>query len=156
MTVNEIIGYLGGGGAALVIIILGLIKVKPLEISVWSWLFRKIGRAFNGETLDRLGALETQLQAHLQAEERERAVTSRQRILRFADEMYTGVYHSRDHFEEILEQIDSYDKFCEAHADFKNGRTVAAAKLIKDQYDECLAKRSFEISKQRTNTTPTF
>ena len=144
MTASEILTALCSGGGAIIVILLGLIKVKPLEISVWSWLFRKIGKAFNGETLDRINAMESKLNAHLEAEEKERAITSRQRILRFADEMYTNTYHSREHFEEILEQVDAYNNYCQAHPTFQNGRTVTASKIIKEQYEECMKRKSFE------------
>jgi len=50
MTVADIMGYLEPIGLiGLVIVIGSLIKIKPLEINLWSWLARKLGNALNGD-----------------------------------------------------------------------------------------------------------
>lgn len=152
MTLNEIYNLLGFGGAGVfVVIILSLIKIKPLEISVWHWLARKVGRAFNGETLDAVAEIKQDLSAHLQEHKQaqedrdeDRAETNRQRILRFSDEMYIGTYHSRESFEDIITKIDQYEKYCADHPDFPNGMTVTAANLIREQYADCMRKHTFE------------
>lgn len=148
MTVTELIATLGGSG--FLILILSLIKVEPLKISVWHWIARKLGRAFNGETLDRLNQIEKTLNDHLEDEERKEIDTYRQRILRFADEMYMRKYHSKEHFEEILSQIEEYNQYCADHPDFKNERTVIAQGLIKDKYAECMKRNSFDIKNNHT------
>ena len=149
MTVESIYTTLGIGGAGLVVVLMGLIKVKPLEISIWSWIARKLGKAFNGETNDRLDAIEKSLEDHMKADEEKEALHNRTMILRFADEMYyEGKEHSPDHFEEILERIDKYEKYCNEHPGFKNGRTAVSEEIIRNQYRECLEKRTFEIKKE--------
>lgn len=146
MTGVELVGTIGGGG--LLIVILSLVKVKPLEISVWHWLARKLGKAFNGEMMDRLDAIEKTLDDHLKEDKEKDIITYRQRILRFADEMYAKQYHSKEHFEEILAQISKYNKYCNEHPDFPNEQAVIAQELIKKQYAECMRRNSFEIDKQ--------
>ncbi len=141
MTVAEILGVSGGG---FLIVILALIKVKPLEISIWHWLARKLGKAFNGEVFDKVSSMEDSLTAHLAEHEQTKAETNRQRILRFADEMYDNKYHSKDSFEDILDIIQEYDNYCEAHPEFKNKRTITAAKVINEQYEICLKNHSFK------------
>lgn len=148
MTLEQILGIAGGGG--LLVVILGLIKVKPLEISVWNWIFRQIGKAFNSETLDYVKSIQACLDEHLQQHERTSAETSRQRILRFADEMYDNKYHSKESFEDILAIIDDYEEFSEAHPEFPNNRTTASAHMIKEQYKECMKKHDFD-TKGRKN-----
>lgn len=143
MTGAELIGTIGGSG--LFIVILSLIKVKPLEISVWHWIARKLGKAFNGEMMDRLDEIEHTLNDHLREEQEKDMLTYRQRILRFADEMYTGKYHSKEHFEEILAQVGEYNRYCDDHPDFTNERTVIAQDLIKQKYAECMQRNSFEV-----------
>ena len=149
MTLDQILGI---SGAGLMVLLFSLIKIKPLEISIWHWLARKVGKAFNGETLDAVSEIRRDLTAHIaeheQAKEdrdQDRAETNRQRILRFSDEMYDGKYHSKESFDDIIEKIDQYDRFCETHPEFSNGRTVTAAKVIKAQYEECLAKHTFSM-----------
>lgn len=57
MTLSDMWTIIASGGGVFLIIILGLIKIKPLEISVWGWLLRKFGRAINGELLDKIEAI---------------------------------------------------------------------------------------------------
>lgn len=62
-----------------------------------------------------------------------KAVLARTHILRFADELRTGT-HSREYFEQQLQDIDTYDKYCETHPNFANGLTRMASQFIKDEY----------------------
>lgn len=142
MTLTEIIGTIGGGG--FVIVLLSLIKVKPLEISVWHFLARKVGKAFNGELFDRLDDVDKTLNQHLDEHELTKADTNRQRILRFADEMYDNKYHSKESFDDILDKIKEYNAYCDAHPEYLNQKTVIATKVINDQYEECLKKHTFK------------
>ena len=34
-----------------------LVQVSPIKVNPWSWLARKIGRAINGEVIDRVDRL---------------------------------------------------------------------------------------------------
>lgn len=148
MSAAEILATVGGSG--FVIVMLALIKVKPLEISVWSWVFRQIGKAFNGEVLDKQVEIqekqdefEKKFDDHLELHAKEQAETSRQRILRFADEIYAQKKHSKESFEDIIDIIAEYDAYCEAHEDFKNGRTHKAAELIDKTYNEVFKEHKF-------------
>jgi len=148
MTLAEILGV--SGGAGFIIILLGLIKVEPLKISVWGWLARKLGKSFNGELFDAIRELRDDFDGHLKEHEQaqkdreeDKALTNRQRILRFADEMYDQRYHSKEYFEDMLEKIAEYDDYCATHPGFQNGRTVAASRIIKTQYEECFRKHNF-------------
>lgn len=156
MTLAEIIGI---GGSGLVVVLLSIIKVSPLEISVWHWLFRQFGKWINGETNDhikemkkefndRQDAIEKKLDDHLEEEDRKDMISYRTKILRFADEMYMGKYHSKEHFEDILDIAKVYNQYCEDHPDFVNDRTEIAQGLIRDQYSECMKRNSFEVHKR--------
>jgi len=63
------------------------------------------------------------------------AVLARTHILRFSDELYNGVKHSQEYFQQQLDDIETYNQFCERTPRFANGRTKAAAKYIQDEYD---------------------
>lgn len=75
-------------------------------------------------------------------DERE-AVLSRTHILRFNDELYNGVQHSKEYFDQTLEDITTYDKFCDTHPEFKNARTVLASENIKETYKRLHAEHKF-------------
>lgn len=71
------------------------------------------------------------------------AVNSRVRILRFADEMMEGKKHSKDSWDQVMSDITDYEKYCDAHPDFRNGQTAATAEYLKKNYIERLEKHDF-------------
>lgn len=66
------------------------------------------------------------------------AVLARTHILRFKDEIYNNgpESHSLEYYEQTLDDIQTYDQFCDVHPKFANGRTKAAAKYIREVYDK--------------------
>lgn len=71
------------------------------------------------------------------------AYTWRYRILRFNDEIRQGMRHTKEHFDQILEDIDNYEKFCRKNPEFPNNKAVRAIKNIKDVYDKCIEENDF-------------
>ena len=71
------------------------------------------------------------------------AVNSRVRILRFADEMMEGKRHSKDSWDQVMSDITDYEKYCDAHPDFRNGQTAATVEYLKKNYMERLEKHDF-------------
>jgi hypothetical protein len=70
-----------------------------------------------------------------EAFEEHKATLARTHILRFADEQRSGmVHHSKEYFEQQIQDIDTYEKYCELHPGFKNGLTVMASQYIKSEY----------------------
>lgn len=65
----------------------------------------------------------------------EDAETWRMQILRFDDELYNGIHHSKVMFEITLKTIKKYDRYVENHDDFENGWTEPAARHIQEEYD---------------------
>ena len=63
------------------------------------------------------------------------AVLARTHILRFSDEIRNGVEHSQEYFRQQLDDCDTYERYCEAHPEFKNSYTMIANKHIKDTYE---------------------
>ena len=72
------------------------------------------------------------------------ALQARRRILRFNDELLNGVKHSKEAFDDIIEEdLDLYDKFTKTHPDFVNNKCTLAAQHIKDTYLKCEREASF-------------
>ena len=71
------------------------------------------------------------------------AQAARRRILRFNDELLRNVDHSKEYFDDILEDVRLYDVYCGEHKDFTNGKTVMATKNIKRCYENCMEKHTF-------------
>lgn len=139
LAMNELLG----GGAIAVIASATLIQIAPVKINPWSAFARAIGRAINGELIEKVESLEKEVQS-LRDEGAERAAKDcRVRILRFGDEVLHDKRHTKEHFDQILQDITEYDKYCDTHKDFKNNMTVMTTEHIKATYEQCMEEHSF-------------
>ena len=71
------------------------------------------------------------------------ATNARVRILRFADEVRLKSNHSKENFDQVLLDIDNYEKYCTAHPEYTNSKTGTAVVIIKEVYQECVKENSF-------------
>lgn len=71
------------------------------------------------------------------------ALQARRRILRFNDELLCGIKHTKEMFDDILSDIDTYDAYCKAHPEFHNSKGGLAKKHIKEIYLNCEKEASF-------------
>ena len=99
------------------------------------------------KTQDDIEKLQTTLNSHIRNDEDEQARNKRYRILRFYDEICEGRKHSESHFEDILDDISDYKKYCTAHPDFKNSRGAIAMTEIEATYKKVKNKGGFLNSK---------
>jgi len=160
MTVQSLILFLQSykWEVAIVLLIAGCIKIPAYEIRLLPFLIRKALRGFgsviNEEIVERIEILEKgfamcsidmkdELIAHIKRTEEENVNRARSRILRFNDEIMLGRKHSKEHFDEILQDIDRYEDYCKTHEDFENNKAVLAIRTIKDEYTYCLAHHNF-------------
>lgn len=134
------IAQMGGGGILLLTI---LVEVAPIKINPWSWLAKAAGRALNGEMLDKLSALERDVRQIKDDAARREAVMARTRILRFGDEILHKELHTKEHFDQTLRDITSYEQYCDDHPEFENSCAVLTIQKIKDTYMERLEKNDF-------------
>jgi hypothetical protein len=127
-----IVGVLGAGiGSGIMAIILAVIQRKWKKADQQNVILAK------------LDAITTRMdQMEAAAAERE-AKDARIRILRFGDECSHEVRHSREHFEQVIEDVDAYETYCREHPDFKNNKAVLTIKLIKDTYQCRLLNNDF-------------
>ena len=102
-------------------------------------------KATNEATDKRIEKVQATLDAHIREDEDERARNQRYRILRFYDEMCEEREHSESHFEDILDDIDDYEKYCETHPQFRNNRGKVAMEYIKSSYGKIKSKGGFLI-----------
>lgn len=134
---------LEAGLTGLIVILLGMIKIPVLEINLWGWLGRIVGRAINGEIIKKVDGLTADLNDLKKREELEQVRRARQRILRFSDEILFNQRHSKEHFDEILEEIDVYEKYCHEHVEYENNRADLAIATIREVYKKCLHDHDF-------------
>lgn len=71
------------------------------------------------------------------------ATNARTRILRFDDELINGVHHSREYFQQTLEEIDTYEEYCDRHPKYKNNACILAIEHIRRVYTRLLDEGGF-------------
>ena len=116
-------------GGSVLLIALTLVQVAPIRINPWSAIARAIGKALNADLNEKMEANE--------------AKTARYRILRFDDEIRHKTRHSKEHFDQIIEDVDTYERYCRDHPRFPNGKAVSAIDNVKRTYEKCKAENSF-------------
>ena len=97
---------------------------------------------------DEISTVKQGFDDHVGEYEANKAKQARYRILRFYDEVCEGRRHSESHFEDVLDDIDFYENYCEHHKDFKNNRGKAAMEYIKETYKKVKAKGGFLTHKE--------
>lgn len=127
MSLNEIIS--SGGGV--IIVLLTIIQLAPIKVNPWSKIAKVIGRALNTEVMDKLNESE--------------ATNARYRILRFDDEIRHKVKHTEEHFNQIMDDIDDYERYCSSHPNYKNSRAVSAIENTRRTYEKCRRENSFLV-----------
>lgn len=136
-------GQLTGGAALLLGGLATLIQISPIKLDPWTWLARKIGRAINGEVLEKVEKLESQVNNLKNTFEERSAKDARTRVLRFGDECLHGDRHSKEHFDQILRDITEYETYCDEHPNFKNNMAALTIGSIKASYQERLRNHDF-------------
>lgn len=139
MTVGELVGWfmLLAGGLSTVI------EIAPIKINPWTMLARAIGRAINGELMEKVDNLEKKVEKIDQDDQLQRAKDARTRVLRFGDELLHDVRHTKEHFDDVLRDITYYEKYCDEHRNFENDQMHITAEHIKETYHKCLKEHSF-------------
>jgi len=158
MTWNQLLATLGVsitdlvrlGFGGFIVILIGCIKPPSFKINLWGWVFQQIGKSINGEVIEKVNTLQNDvdsLRVEIKTNERfaeeEKIRNVRQRILRFNDEILLNRKHSKEHFDEILQDINIYETYCKQHKDYKNNKAVLAIDTIKKVYISCLEERDF-------------
>ena len=142
----------------IILIIAGSIKIPTYEIRLIPFILKKglkiFGNTINEDILKRVDKLEvefkdytfemqTEFRDYVQKTEEEKTDRARSRILRFNDEIMIGEKHSKEHYDEILKDIDKYENYCEINPNYENNRAELAIQIIKNEYAERLKYHNF-------------
>jgi len=118
---------------------MSVIQIIPIEINPWSM----IGNVFNKDVLKRLKQLEKQMTEHEKENAKQMAGIHRSKILRFNNEIIHQEEHTKEEFEDVIADIDEYEKFCRENPDYPNNRATLAVKNIKENYRDRMHKSDF-------------
>ena len=139
MAIQDLLLPCGG----LLIVLLTLIQIAPIKINPWSAIAKALGRAINKEMMDKLESLDKEMKQLRDATALESALNCRVRIIHFGDETLHGQKHTKEHFDQILRDIDKYEHYCSTHPEFENNVTVLTSARIKEIYQKRLADGDF-------------
>lgn len=146
ITIGEAFGTLAAAFAFISIFVeITPIKINPIS-SFFGWVGKKANENLSNELNDIknvVNSLDGEVKKVREVADERNAINCRVRILRFGDEILHDQLHSKESFDQVLADIDTYDSYCEEHPDFKNNKTVITTKRIMDVYEECLSKDSF-------------
>ena len=92
------------------------------------------------EDVDRLAGIVSSLEQRMNENN---ATNTRDRILRFSDELMRNVWHSKDTFDQTILDCDFYEEYCEQHPGYKNSIAGAAIDYIRKTYQKCLEEHNF-------------
>lgn len=125
-------------GTEILIAIIGAVLASS---GLWGLLQYLISRKDRtAEKLDRLTVLVQEVSERVDMSS---ATNARTRILRFDDELINGVHHSREYFQQTLEEIDTYETYCNKHPDYRNNACALAIEHIRNVYTKLLDERAF-------------
>ena len=119
-------------------ILLGAAVTIVTASAVWDFVKFLISRKDGKDT--ELHGIKKAIEVLSDKVDRNQAILARTHILRFDDEIVARQYHSKEYFLQTLQDIDTYESYCQAHPDFKNNYTVIASEHIKKTYAELLEK----------------
>lgn len=146
LTVGELVSYI----TLFVVGISTAVEKFSKTMKPLTKLARSIGRAINGELMEKVDSLDTKVDSMEQKIERmdqeeqlQRAKDARTRVLRFGDELIHDVRHTKEHFDDVLRDITYYEKYCDEHPKFENDQMHITAEHIKETYHKCLKEHSF-------------
>lgn len=120
-----------------------VVQVAPIKVYPWTWIAKKIGRAINGEVLEKVNTISKELSEHVKQDDIREAKRLRGKIIEFADELRQDLYHSEENFNRILESITEYNRYCSKHPEFPNDKATISISLIEDAYRMRLEKNDF-------------
>jgi hypothetical protein len=111
--------------------------------AIWDFIKFLISRKDGKES--ELGGIKKAIESLADKVDRNQAILARTHILRFDDELINGLEHSKEYFSQQLQDIDTYEAYCQAHPDFKNNYAVIASEHIKKVYAELLDSKEWKI-----------
>lgn len=166
MSIGELLKWIAGIVATLSV----FIQITPISWNPLSSLLEWIGGRLNEGTMKEVLAIRKEItginskvdnleqkvnevredmtsrldEAEARREE-DKACVARARILRFGGEAIRGINHTKEEFDNVLVDIDNYEKYCAENPKFPNNKTVAITKRIKDMYNDGLVNNSFLV-----------
>ena len=121
-----------GGFVSVIVAIFG-------SAGFWQWVSNQGNKEIKAE----VKKIRVEFGELKEADELKEIRNARRRILRFNDELINHVKHSREYFDDILEDVTAYESYCRENPDFRNGKAALAIENIERVYRECMKEGKF-------------
>lgn len=134
-------------------------EITPIKINPLSMLFGWLGKMINRDVLNQINSLKSEVNAinervdetnkridsSNETQDIRYAIQCRTRILRCGGEVMVDPIRTREYYSQVLEDIDTYERYCKDHPEFPNNQAIATIALIKQRYQECLSNNGFLV-----------
>lgn len=102
---------------------------------LWQWIEHKSGR------FERLESAIKRIEAQIMADKADRW---RSDILRFDAELRHKERHTYEEWEQIIDTVDLYEKYCTANeGTYTNTKAESAKRNVREKYETCKNERDF-------------
>ena len=155
MTFKEFITSIGFGsgvsfwGVIAFLMSIGIEIIPKVKWKPWSSLLMWIGSKINARTIAKVDALDQkvddlakELTKHIADSEINSLQDNRRDILDFCNSCMNKRKHTKEEYDFVIAQCDSYEKYIEKN-DIKNGVISAAIREIRRLYEKCIQENSF-------------
>lgn len=95
------------------------------------------------EISKKITAIQSRIEDMDDEQQRCRADNSRRHILTYNDELLRHTMHSKESFDQILADIDSYEDYSYNHPTYPNNKAKMAIENIKRCYAKCIEEETF-------------
>ena len=129
MTSEQIVGYI-------VTVIVAILGSSWVGDGLRAWRERRKGVVTTNQILDAVKSLRADF-------DEEKAIQARVRIVKFNDEILTDQRHSKESFDQVLSDIDTYDRYCAEHPKFVNSKTKLSSENIRNTFRDCETRHTF-------------
>lgn len=129
MTTEQIVGYI-------VTVIVAILGSSWVGDGLRAWRERRKGVVTTNQILDAVKSLRADF-------DEEKAIQARVRIVKFNDEILTDQRHSKESFDQVLSDIDTYDRYCAEHPKFVNSKTKLSSENIRNTFRDCETRHTF-------------
>ena len=155
MTVAKLVELIGGKADewsfwAIIVFLLSIgVEFTPIKWNPWTAILGWIGSRLNSrlnaklEEIDqKVDKLSGDLDKHIEESFAKELRDTRKDILNFCNSCMVGQKHTKEQFEFVIKQCDSYEKYIEDNK-IKNGVIDAAIKEIRRLNQKCIEENSY-------------
>lgn len=117
-------------------------EITPIKLNPINAILRWIGKAINGEVLQRMAGVETRLDEQRKSIDYNEMDRIRWEIFDFANECRNHVHHTKDEFQHIIDLNSKYHALLEKYGE-ENGVFDAEYQYILELYKKCQYENDF-------------